>query len=345
MSMRKTLALVVCCAGPALFVAADATAGPQPAQAGPAAAGDAKVLAKQKFDQGKTAFSAKKYDEALKLFRESYATVQSPNSHLWIVYALTESGQLVESYAEAQKVVAEAEEAASKNPKYSQTAQAARDELTKLKGKVGLVTIQVGGFPGPEVKVTAAGRDIPADDWGKPIAMMPGSVEVTITGANGTDTKKVDVTAGAEASVALEPPATPTGPTEQPTGPIEEEETPTEHIDLMIPALVVGGVGVLGMAAFGVFGGLTLSEYGKLEDQCPNNGCPGSQFSDADTGKTYQTVANISLVVGAVGLAAGITMLAIDLGTDSGDSTEPAPEPTTPEVAIGPGSIVVTGRF
>jgi hypothetical protein len=338
------LALVACCVSPALLVAADASAGPQGA-APPAGAADAKAVAKQKFEQGKAAFSGKKFDEALKLFQESYQTVPSPNSHLWIVYALTELGKSVESYDEAQRVIAEADEAAAKNPKYSQTAQAARDELQKLKGRVGLLTVQVAGAPGPDVKVSIAGRDIPPEQWGKPLPMMPGTLDVAITGAEGSDTKKIDLKAGAETSVSLEPPKAVSGLGEGAPPPVEEEESSMEHVDLMVPAIVAGGIGVLGLAAFGIFGGLTLGEYSTLEEQCPGNSCPGSRDSDADTGKTYQTVANISLVVGIVGVAAGATMLAVDLATAGDGSEEPSPQSTTPEVAIGPGSIVVSGRF
>jgi hypothetical protein len=138
----------------------------------------------------------------------------------------------------------------------------------------------------------------------------------------------------------------PTGP-EQPV-PVTE---PTEEGGGLGTKGYIGiaaaSVGAASMIAFAIFGSLTSSEYTRLQDLCPDNNCPPSQSSEADKGHTYQTVANVTLVVGAVGLAAGIGLIIWDVadGDDEAEGEEPPPESTTPTVAVGPGSIVVSGKF
>ena len=98
---------------------------------------------------------------------------------------------------------------------------------------------------------------------------------------------------------------------------------------------------MLGLATFGVFGALNNSKFSDLEDQCSNNQCPADLESDADTGRTYQTIANVGLIVGGVGLAAGAVLF---LTSDSG-SKENSASSTTPVVGVGPGSVMVRGKF
>jgi hypothetical protein len=102
------------------------------------------------------------------------------------------------------------------------------------------------------------------------------------------------------------------------------------------------GIGAAGMLSFGIFGGLTMSEFSDMENLCPSNNCTADVESEADTGRTYQTVANVSLVVGLVGLVGGGTLLLLDSleGDDESD-----PDDSTPTVAVGPGSVVISGTF
>lgn len=346
-SVRTTLAVILCCAA-VMALPHEAPAQPAPG-GGPTAAAtpQQKAKAKQKFILGKRAFAAGRYEEALASFRESYGIVPSPNSHLMMVHALSELGRQVEAYDEALAVSAEAEEAAKANPKYGPTAQAARDEADKIKARVGIVTVTVEDVDLTVVggsSLTVGGRPIEQDQWGSPITVAPGAVEVVLTTPEGPSTQTVDVAAGQDARVTIGPPKpeVPTG-TGTSSGPIDEPVDDGEPVDLTIPAYVAGGVGAAGLIMFGIFGGLTLSEYGDLEEQCPNNTCAPGQSADGDSGKTYQTVANVSLVVGIVGVATGATLLIVEMAGGSEDET--LEDDTTPTVAVGPGSIAITGRF
>jgi hypothetical protein len=260
---------------------------------------------------------------------------------------------VAEAYDEAELLVAEAEAAAAENPKYAPTAQAAKDEQKRVRGKIALVTIQVDTAEGAggDLSLTVGGQSIAAERWGQPLPMPPGPVDIVLSGPNGSTTEKAELAAGGESTITIKPPAAPVAPPPVAPPPVEEESG--EPVDLMIPAIIAGGVGVAGLACFGIFGGLSMSEYSSLETECAGNSCPPSRSSEGDTGRTYQTVANITLVVGIVGVAAGATLLIIDLtqGGDDAEAEAPAEGPAEPEpaveasVAFGPGSVMLQGTF
>ena len=97
---------------------------------------------------------------------------------------------------------------------------------------------------------------------------------------------------------------------------------------------------------FGVFGVLNNSRYKSLQDACPNNSCPPGKKSDADTGRTYQTIANVGLVVGVVGLAGGATLYFLSTRDKKGDKADAhASRRPGVNVGLGFGSVDVRGSF
>jgi hypothetical protein len=105
-------------------------------------------------------------------------------------------------------------------------------------------------------------------------------------------------------------------------------------------AYVAGGVGVAGLATFGIFGAMSNSAYNSLDSSCPNHACPPGKQSDVDAGKRDQTIANVGLVVGVVGLGAGVTLFIV-----SGHGKQEKAGSEAMRVAVGPGSVGVDGRF
>jgi hypothetical protein len=94
---------------------------------------------------------------------------------------------------------------------------------------------------------------------------------------------------------------------------------------------------------------MASSTYSDLEDQCPDGVCSPDLESDADSGRTYQTVANVSLVFGIVGIAAGAGLIVWDL-VDPSPSDAPAAEDEAtasvrPQLVVGPGAIGLRGSF
>jgi len=333
------VALCLVAAAPAASAAGASLQSATPAQ---------KKTAGKRFVAGMQALDANKYDEALKAFQDSYNSVASPNSHLMIARTLVKLGRLGEAYEEYDKTQREAADDAKLDKKYEKAGKSAADEQDALRSKIALLTVEVNGA-GAGDKLTVGGRDIARSDWSRPVPVDPGNVDVVLESANGKTTRK-QVTAAAGGSPTLQIAATApaAAPATTPTSGTHAEAS-TSGINKRTLAYVAGGVGAAGLITFGVFGILNNSKYSSLKDACPNNSCPPGKKSDADAGRTYQTVANVGLVVGIVGLAGGATLYFLstrdekkDNGADSAGGRDSKPGV---DVGLGFGSVNVRGNF
>jgi hypothetical protein len=264
-----------------------------------------------------------------------------------IVQVLDAMGRSAEAYVEAEAVQREAEAAAAADPKYAQTAQAAQQLKDAIRPNIGMLIVNVPPGAAPGATMTVNGREIPQEEWNSPIPVDAGMATVTLTGAQ---TQEVSVAAGAEATVDMAPAAPPPPPPEPEPEP-EDGGFKFEHKRTI--AYIAGGVGAASLIMFAIFGSLASSAYSDLEDGCPTKiGCDPALQATADDGQTYQTVANVTLVIGIVGIAAGAGLFIWDLveGDDSeaeegGEEEYDEYAVVKPQLVVGPGSIAVRGRF
>lgn len=89
--------------------------------------------------------------------------------------------------------------------------------------------------------------------------------------------------------------------------------------------IVLGAAGGVAIASFAVFGAMSASQWNKLENACPTDHCDPSLASRADRGQTYQTIANVSLGLGAALIATSATLFILHY---SKSTTEVAVTPT-----------------
>ena len=297
------------------------------------------------YRDGMKAFQRQRLDEALAAFEKSYDTVKSPNSRLMIGRTLAALGRLDEAYVTLEATMREAEDAAATDKKYQKTVDAARNELKELEGKVGFVNVELRGT-GEGDRVTVAGRERTASELSEPIAVTPGSISVVLITANGEEIERsVDVDAGETKTVALSQPAKSSGPRDS-DGDTDTEasaEVDTSKAGNKTLAYVAGGIGIAGMVTFGVFGIKNNGKFDDLEEQCPNRVCPAALEDDADTGKTYQTIANVGLVVGVIGLGTSAALFVFGGGGSKEKKEETAR--LSPRVSAGWRSVVVSGSF
>jgi len=107
---------------------------------------------------------------------------------------------------------------------------------------------------------------------------------------------------------------------------------------LGIVGLITGGLGVaLGAAAIGT-GLAAHGTYNDLVDTCPGGACPPDRQSDIDSGQSLAVASTVLSVVSLVALAAGVTLLVIDLSGDSDESQDVA----RVGVAAAPGQFAVS---
>lgn len=303
--------------------------------------GTANFKATQYYKAGTASFNKKDFDAALEAFRNSYGVVKSPNSRLMVVRSLYELGRYQEAYEEARVLSQEAETAAAKADKYKAAVDAAAVELKAAKAKLAFVVIKPQATA-PGAKVTLNGEDVAADRWGQEILVPAGPVEVVMTTEAGTVTEKGEAKVGEVVELKLAQKEAP----KQAPAPVQVEMSADDGgydgPDRIALALIAGSVGVVGMTNFGIFGVLSNGQYSRLEDLCNDGICDPSLETEADNGRTYQIVANVSLGIGVAGLAAGAGLFIWEL-LDPAESSEEAAE--RPQIHVGPGSMMVTGTF
>lgn len=298
----------------------------QPAASAPA--GDV-AAAKARFGKGKTLYNAKNFADALVEFRASYSMVKSPNSHFFIANCLRDLGRLSEAYMEYDRVAVEAKAAGAD---YAGAVDASIAERDALAPKIVLVNVTTP--PGTaDAMLVVGGVQVTPDLAGKPIAAMPGNIEVTLSPSGKAPiTQNVTGAAGETKNVTLEFPA------EQQSGGGDagggKKLTP-----MRIGAIAAAGVGVAGMVLFAVQGSASNTTFDSLKEKCGDSPCPQEFAADVDKGKTQQLTANIGLGLGIVGLGVGATLFAL--------SMKKKPDATQPQTTwlIGPGSIGVRGTF
>lgn len=291
-----------------------------------------KKTASQHFVAGMKASQAGDPTQALSEFQASYDAVASPNSHLMIARTLATLGRLGQAYVAYSQTVDEANAASQTDPKYKRTAKAAESERDQLKSRVAFVSVTVSGATAND-QLVVAGRTVPHSDWAQPIAVTPGSVQIELRSANGpAQTRTLTAAVGTTSNVSLS-----SGPAQTPAGttPLPPSGTKSNTRTL---AYIAGGVGAAGLVTFTIFGLLDNSKYSDLQSVCRNNVCPANRKSDANTGQTYQTVANVGLGVGIVGLATGAVLYFVS-------SRKERASASTPHIDVGLHSVRVTGTF
>lgn len=292
------------------------------------------------YKKGQALHKSGKFADALVAFRESNKVLPSPNTRLYIARCLAGSGDLVAAYLEFEGVIADAK--ARNDPKYDGAIAAANTERDEITTKLALVTVTVSNA-GPNTRVAVGGKDIPQDQWGKPMPYAPGSLDVSVTTPPApSKTQVLDLKAGEKRPVALDaaPPGGP-GPSASATS---TSSTPSSSRAGLRPISYAAlGVGVAGMAVFGVAGVLANLNYSELDEKCGKGvirACPSNLNGKIEEGKTEALAANIGVIVGGVGLAAGVTLFI--LSYTGGPKKDDAPKA---EPVVGPGYLGVRGTF
>jgi hypothetical protein len=338
MLRRTTLGtwIVSGCVAALLAPRAAEAAGADPATA----TGKQKADAQKKFDHGRELSAASRYPEALAEFQGSFEIVASPNTHFSIARTLAYMGQPAEAYVEYGKTITEAQAAAAKDKRYTQTAEASDAEQRELRSKLAFLVLSVEHGDNAMVKVgdraidNAALRDL--------VPVNPGTVTVVVS-VGGAEVARQTVTLGTSdrKTIVLDAQPKPPEPTAAPEQPREQPMVvvDTSPGGLRTAAYIAGGVGVAGLATFAIFGSLEKSSFNQLNDACHGEPCPPGHADDIATGRSRQTIANVGLAAGAVGLATGVVLFIV-----SAPSKAPATTART-SVVVGPGFVGVGGTL
>jgi hypothetical protein len=282
---------------------------------------------------------AGRFQEALEKISQAEALYHAPTHVVMRAEAFEGLGRLAEALDTYETLAAE-----PLSPTAPAAFKKAREDGRKrqvaLIARVPSLLVLVSGPESSTIVATVDGKPIAlaADqatrfDPGKHLLRIEAkgyrTVERTIELAERGGVVKVNIPLEKEmAQVAVPPPPPPPQPA--PKGPT-----------LDLPALATMGVGVAFLVAGTVTGAVAISRAKELEEQCaPDGRCPPSAQELIDTGLMLGNISTTTIIVGGVGLGAGIGLAVLGKSKPKAFSKQFNAVPW-----IAPGMVGLRGTF
>jgi len=239
------------------------------------------------------------------------------------------------------------------------------DEIDSIQPTIAFEVKDASGGDLTAVRVTVDGKQVAERVDGSAIALDPGPhVAVFESAGLAPVTRNLVLTEGQKgrheriafagpsaggtpprpvAPTAVTPAAPPSSPVAAPVAPVSGGGMGTQKV----LGLTAAGVGVVGLALGGVFGGLTLSEKSQQQSDCPNSTCSASgrasATNDHSAGMTDSAVSTAGFIAGGVLLVTGAVVFFTGHASDDRPGTTALQ--VTPGVGPGGGSVLLQGRF
>ena len=197
--------------------------------------------------------------------------------------------------------------AAARGDKREKLARKKSDELSR---KLARLKIELSQSMS-EVTVTVDGSVIGAETLASSFPVDPGTVEVIVERQGGERWEStVDIEPGpGNRSLAVPKLDVEAAP--------ETDATTDDDGALRTAGLIAGGIGVAGVVVLGIFSALALSQASAADEHCQGRFCDDEGLSGHDDARASAAVATVGFVVGAVGLATGLTLLVVAPSSDS----------------------------
>jgi hypothetical protein len=299
------------------------------------------ATAEAKFNTGLRLFKSGKMADALPIFRDVAEGSGSPNARLYVGHCLQQLGKYVDAHQAFAAVVKQTTQRG--DTKYEPTREAALAQLGLLEPRIAKVIVSLADIP-TGLAVTLDGARLEERELGSPIVVEPGAhrIEGSAPGM-APASRDVNVEAGESKTTILTLKKLEVGP--PPTGPdqtVNVDTAPSRGFPLRTAGFVAGGVGVAGLTVFTIAGLMAKGTFNRMSDVCGASGCSQpAQLEDLDKGRSQQTVANVGLVVGLIGLSAGATLVILGGRGHAQDPAATVAVTGTP----GGGAISYMGNF
>jgi hypothetical protein len=282
--------------------------------------------ATQHYAAGRKLLEAGRFGPAAVELRASFALVASPNSELLLGHAERELGHKVAAIEAYNHVVVEAgRRVQAGEARYQATLEEAGRWAAVLRSALSEIDVTLTrAADGATLAIDGKKLDLPSGGTGPRQVRVfhePGSAQVTVHSADGRAFEKtLTLAAGHAESVTMDlgldvkSPANAAPAVGAPTAaPAPAPASEGGFHGPPLPSWVALGVGVVGAGMFGVFGSMASSKASALKVCAPS--CPADRRPEADAGKRDQTLANVGLVIGGVGIAtAAVLWIALPAG-------------------------------
>ncbi|CAN5801093.1 hypothetical protein BH11MYX4_BH11MYX4_19590 [soil metagenome] len=280
-------------------------------RAAPALAGD-EAAAEALFLEAKKLAAAGKLAEACPKFAESNRLDRGAGTLIHLADCYEKNGQSASAWATFKDAASAAQALGRADWQKLATQRAAA-----LEPKLAKLTIKVQD-PADKIEVTRDGAPTSPASWGTPIPVDVGAHAVQATAPSRTtfktsikvakDGDRVDVVVpkldAAPAAAAVPPP--PAAVTPPPVVHSGDDGAGQRTI-----GLVVGGVGVAGVAVGAITGLIAMGKNSDSKKACPNDGaCASTDAVDAnDSAKTFGLVSTVAFIAGGVAVATGAILI------------------------------------
>lgn len=271
--------------------------------------------AKELFLKAVTAFEKHDYTVACPAFAESYQLAARPATRFAMAECESAAGRIATAamlYGDFLRMVENIESDAER-AKHKERVKQAQSRQAELAKEIPYLTLVLAAAAPPNTVVTRDGETLTAASLGIAIPVDPGEHVITVQ-APGGKLKEIRVTLerGGKTMQELEPPLPPTpigGVVNTPaitTTDMTAEEMRKSKFRTI--AIVAGGVGVAGLIAGGVLGGLTMQKASVIETQCKDIKCNPEGYAATQDAQRLGLGSTIGFGVGIAGVATGAVM-------------------------------------
>ncbi|EYF07511.1 hypothetical protein [Chondromyces apiculatus] len=299
---------------------------------------DAGALADKAFEQ----FEAADYRAAIDSFGQAEEKCHSPRLLVFIARAHMGLGELLRARDLLQQAASEPLTPRSP-PSFREAQTEARKELDALKPRIPVIQVTLSGTSTDVARATVNGEETSLETLQQGLDVDPGkyTVRVEAPGVAPTERRLILRESRVERlEIVLQPQET--------TAPPPPESTSSS----LAPTIAAFSVGALGLGLGVVTGVMSSSAVSDIKSRCNGNDCLKSDEDAAARAGTLGNLSTAGFILGGLGVATGAVLLIVRAsggGSDGEDDTEAEPSTAIriPEVqvGIGPGSILLHGRF
>ncbi len=316
-------------------------------------AGGNEAAAEALFVEAKKLAARGKYAEACPKFEESNRLDRGAGTLIHLGDCYEKNKQTASAWATYKEAASAAQALGRKDWE-----KLASQRANALEPKLARLTIKVEKS-GVGVQVSRDGTNVSEASFGVPIPVDvgPHAIEATAAGHKAFKTSATVSKDGETVEVTIpkleaEPVAAPAPASAPSPAPAESTKATVDGASgQRTIGLVVGGVGVAGLAAGAVTGLMAMGKSSDAKAICANDGpCASREAVDAsDSAKTLGLVSTIAFIAGGVGLAAGAALVFTAPKEADADARSAARTRRTIRVApsAGPnsGGLTVVGVF
>ena len=272
------------------------------------------------FKQGRDLMTAGRFAEACPKLAESERLDPATGTLLNLATCYERNGQVASAWVTYKEAAS-----ASQKADQQERAQLARRKAAELEPRLSTLTIVVPpAADRPDLLVKRDGDAVGRAAWGAPIPVDPGAHAVDVTAAGRKPWHGQASVEGASAQASVEVPPLEVDLQPEPA-PVAQVPTPaseparTDSATSPPPAsngsaqrvlgVVVGGLGVAGIALGAVFGEMAKSDNNEAKGHCLNDmACDAQAISLTTSARREATASTVGFVAGGVLLASGVVV-------------------------------------